>query len=173
MAEEQGFNMVEFPQSPERMGPACGHALDEIVNGRVLHDGDPALAAHVNGAARREGERGFTLSKSKSKGHIDGAVSLVMLLWTLASPRTRRRRQRPARDDDRRWKRMTAVTLPERVAARRAVQVNPVQVLLSVLAAPFFALGWLIGGVVSGVLWVCAAVALGFDAGRGRPGDLS
>lgn len=68
---------------------------------------------------------------------------------------------------------MTAVTLPERVAARRAVQVNPVQVLLSVLAAPFFALGWLIGGVVSGVLWVCAAVALGFDAGRGRPGDLS
>ena len=86
MAEEQGFNMVEFPQSPERMGPACGHALDEIVNGRVLHDGDPALAAHVNGAARREGERGFTLSKSKSKGHIDGAVSLVMLLWTLASP---------------------------------------------------------------------------------------
>lgn len=86
MAEEQGFNMVEFPQSPERMGPACGHALDEIVNGRVLHDGDPAMAAHVNGAARREGERGFTLSKSKSKGHIDGAVSLVMLLWTLASP---------------------------------------------------------------------------------------
>jgi len=86
MAEEQGFNMVEMPQSPERMTPACGHALDEIVSGRVLHDGDPSLAAHINHAARREGERGFTLSKTKSKGHIDGAVSLVMLLWTLASP---------------------------------------------------------------------------------------
>lgn len=86
MAEEQGFNMIELPQSPERMAPACGHALDEIVNGRVLHDGDPALASHINHAARREGERGFTLSKTKSKGHIDGAVSLVMLLWTLAAP---------------------------------------------------------------------------------------
>lgn len=68
---------------------------------------------------------------------------------------------------------MTAVSLPDRVAARRAVQVNLVQVVLSVLAAPFFALGWLVGGVVSAVLWVCAAVAVGFDAGRGRPGDLS
>lgn len=68
---------------------------------------------------------------------------------------------------------MAAVTLPERVAARRAVQVNPVQVLLSVLAAPFFALGWIVGGFVSAVLWVCAAVALGFDTGRGRPGDSS
>ena len=86
MAEDQGFNMVEFPQSPERMGPACGHTLDEIVNGRVLHDGDPTLAAHISHAARREGERGFTLSKSKSKGHIDGAICLVMLLWTLAAP---------------------------------------------------------------------------------------
>lgn len=68
---------------------------------------------------------------------------------------------------------MTAVTLPERVAARRVVQVNVVQVVLSVLAAPFFALGWLVGGFVSAVLWMCAAVAVGFDAGRGRTGDLS
>lgn len=68
---------------------------------------------------------------------------------------------------------MTAVSLPDRVAARRVVQVNLAQVVLSVLAAPFFALGWLVGGFVSAVLWVCAAVALGFDAGRGRVGDLS
>lgn len=68
---------------------------------------------------------------------------------------------------------MTAVSLPDRVAARRVVQVNLTQVVLSVLAAPFFALGWLAGGVVSAVLWVCAAVAVGFDAGRGRAGDLS
>lgn len=64
---------------------------------------------------------------------------------------------------------MTAVTLPERVAARsRAVSVNPVQVLLSVLAAPFFVLGWAVGAVVVAVLWVWAAVAVGFDVGRGR-----
>ena len=68
---------------------------------------------------------------------------------------------------------MTAVALSERVAARRAVQVNVVQVVLSVLAAPFFVVGWLVGGAVSAVLWVCAAVALGFDTGRGRTGDPS
>lgn len=68
---------------------------------------------------------------------------------------------------------MTAVTLPERVAARRAVGVDVRLVLLSVLAAPFFAVGWLIGGFVSAVLWVCAALAEGFDSGRGRVGDLS
>lgn len=86
MAEDQGFLMVEFPQSPERMAPACGHALDMIVNHRVLHDGDPTFGAHVNSAARREGERGFTLSKGKSRGRIDACVALVMLLWLLAAP---------------------------------------------------------------------------------------
>lgn len=71
---------------------------------------------------------------------------------------------------------MTAVSLPERVAARRLPAVDPAAVLrvfLTVLAAPFFVVGWLVGGLVSAVLWVCAAVALGFDAGRGRAGDPS
>ena len=68
---------------------------------------------------------------------------------------------------------MTAVTLPERVAARRAAEVDVRLVILSVLAAPFFVLGWVVGGFVSAVLWVCAALAEGFDSGRGRVGDRS
>lgn len=66
---------------------------------------------------------------------------------------------------------MTAVSLPERVAARRVAEVDVRLVLLSVLAAPLFVAGWLVGGFVSAVLWSCAAVAEGFDSGRGRRGD--
>lgn len=67
----------------------------------------------------------------------------------------------------------TAVTLPERVAARRVAAVDVARVVLTVLAAPFFVVGWLVGSVFSAVLWVFAAVAEGFDAGRGRAGDPS
>jgi uncharacterized membrane protein YciS (DUF1049 family) len=67
---------------------------------------------------------------------------------------------------------MTAVTLGDRVAARR-VSVDPLRLLLSFLAALPFVVGFVVGAVWSAVLWVCAAVAVGFDAGRGRPGDRS
>ncbi len=68
---------------------------------------------------------------------------------------------------------MTTVTLPERVASRRLPSVDVIRVLLTVLAAPFYLLGWAAGAVVVAVTWVCAAVAVGFDAGRGRGGDPS
>jgi phage terminase large subunit-like protein len=86
LLEDEGFNMVEFPQSPERMTPACGHALEMILAGRVLHDGDPTMARHVKSAAKRPGERGFTLSKGKSRSHIDSAITLVIVLWRLFAP---------------------------------------------------------------------------------------
>lgn len=71
---------------------------------------------------------------------------------------------------------MTAASLPERVAARRLPAVDPAvvaRVLFTVLAAPFFVAGWLVGAVFTAVLWACAAVAEGYDAGRGRAGDPS
>jgi hypothetical protein len=35
--------MIEQPQSVERMVPACKHAFELIVSGRLLHDDDPVL----------------------------------------------------------------------------------------------------------------------------------
>lgn len=84
--EDEGFNMVEFPQSIERMTPACGEARVAILSGQVVHDGDPDLARHVNAAAERPNERGFTLSKGKSKQKIDACVALVILLWRIFAP---------------------------------------------------------------------------------------
>lgn len=86
MLEDEGFNMVEFPQSLERMTPACGQALEAILEGLVVHDGDPDLSAHVTSAVARPNERGFTLSKGKSKRKIDACVALVIALWRILAP---------------------------------------------------------------------------------------
>jgi len=76
--DDEGLPMVEFPQSPERMTPACGHLREVIVGGVFAHDGDVLLTAHVVSARKRETDRGFTLSKGKSKGPIDGAIVCAM-----------------------------------------------------------------------------------------------
>lgn len=83
MLEDEGVLAIQFDQTPIRMAPACGLAFDLIVKERVVHNGDPDLASHVTSAVRRQQERGFTLSKSKSKKHIDAAVTLCMGLWVL------------------------------------------------------------------------------------------
>lgn len=83
MLEDDGILAVQFDQTPQRMAPACGLAFDLILRRRVVHDGDPDLAAHVKHAAKRVQERGFTLSKGKSKHPIDAAITLCMGLWVL------------------------------------------------------------------------------------------
>ena len=83
MLEDQGILAVQFDQSPQRMAPACGLAFDLILDRKVVHDGDPELGAHVKSAVKREQDRGFTLSKGKSRRHIDAAITLCMGLWVL------------------------------------------------------------------------------------------
>jgi phage terminase large subunit-like protein len=83
---ERGVNMVEFPQSNERMVPGCGTAYEYIVGGQVVHDDDPTAFQQVlNGVAFPAGE-GWRLKKSKvTKGKIDSAIALVMLMSRLVA----------------------------------------------------------------------------------------
>lgn len=62
---------------------------------------------------------------------------------------------------------MTA-TFTARVSAR-AIEVRPARVALSVVAAPFYALGWLLGLLVVLVVWCYAAGQVGFSDARRRP----
>lgn len=89
---DQGVPMVEFPQHPSRMIPACQEAYELIVNGRIAHGGDVTLEEHVMAAERRNQVEGWTLSKSKSASHIDLCVSLVMLLHRMQHPPAAQRR---------------------------------------------------------------------------------
>lgn len=81
MLEDEGIPMLRFDQSPERMVPACGFAYEQIVAGNVVHGGQPTLTSHVLSAVQRTSERGWTLSKGKSKRKIDACIAMVMALW--------------------------------------------------------------------------------------------
>lgn len=83
--EEEGFLVIEFSQTPQQMAPACGLAFDMIINQKIVHSGDPDDERQVNAAARRQQENGgFTLSKPRSRIHIDAAVTLCMGVDALA-----------------------------------------------------------------------------------------
>lgn len=77
---DDGLPMVEFPQSAARMIPACGHAYELIVNGKVSHEGSPTFTDQVLSAAQRMTDQGWRLSKGKSKRKIDACIALVMAL---------------------------------------------------------------------------------------------
>lgn len=83
---DEGVPMVQMPQIPDRMAPACALAYELIVSGRVAHSGDPVLSAHVLGAQQRPFERGWTLSKSKSRRQIDACIAMVLALYRAAQP---------------------------------------------------------------------------------------
>lgn len=59
------------------------------------------------------------------------------------------------------------MSYPERVAAR-AAQVKIGQILLAAVAAPFYVLGFIVGIVWAVVVWVVAAVQIGWVDARNR-----
>lgn len=77
---DDGLPMVEFPQSRQRMVPACGNAYELIMGGNVLHDGSPIFTDQVLSAAQRMTDDGWRLSKGKSRRKIDAAIALVIAL---------------------------------------------------------------------------------------------
>jgi phage terminase large subunit-like protein len=78
MLEDEGLPMIEVPQSLERMTQAIGGCHEAIKSGLITHDGGADFAAHILAAVARQNDRGFTLSKSKSRAHIDAAIALSL-----------------------------------------------------------------------------------------------
>jgi phage terminase large subunit-like protein len=77
---DEGMNLVTFPQSASRMIPACGNAYEMIVAKKVAHDGSPTFTDQVLSAAQRMSDKGWTLSKGKSRRKIDSCIAMVMAL---------------------------------------------------------------------------------------------
>lgn len=78
MLTDSGLNMVEIPQSTDRMSQACGSTLELVKASKLSHDGDPTARSQVLNAVARYNERGFTLAKARSRGRIDAAVALCL-----------------------------------------------------------------------------------------------
>jgi phage terminase large subunit-like protein len=75
---DEGIPMVEISQGVDRMTPIIGDLYTLIREGGITHDRDPMFAQHVVGAVARHNERGFTLKKADSRGHIDGCIALAL-----------------------------------------------------------------------------------------------
>ena len=57
---------------------AIGGLYEAIMGDQLTHDGDAVFTTHVLNAVPRYNERGFTLAKSKSRGHIDAVIALAL-----------------------------------------------------------------------------------------------
>lgn len=55
--------------------------------------------------------------------------------------------------------------------ADHAREIRFVRVLLTIIAAPFFAIGWLVGMIWVAFTWVLAAAAVGFEQAKGSGPD--
>jgi phage terminase large subunit-like protein len=75
---DDGLPMVEFPQSSQRMIPACGTTYELIVGKKIVHGGSPMFTDQVLSAAQRMTEQGWRLSKGKSKRKIDACIAMCM-----------------------------------------------------------------------------------------------
>lgn len=77
---DEGFLMIEFPQSNERLVPASKALFEAFNQGQIRHDGDSVLRSHVVSAGAKDvsGGEGWRFSKARSKKLIDACICLVM-----------------------------------------------------------------------------------------------
>ena len=78
--EDAGLPIVEYPQSPSRMIKACAVFYDSVVEKRLVHDGDPTLARHLDNAVLKLTPAGPHIKKDarNSPRKIDAAVAAVL-----------------------------------------------------------------------------------------------
>ncbi len=77
--EGEGLNMIEVPQTDERMCPASEATYGEIITGRLNHDGSKRYRRHIQSAVPKYRDRGWRLARpAGSKKPIDAAIALVM-----------------------------------------------------------------------------------------------
>lgn len=77
--EQAGITVMEIPQSPKTLGPACTQFYAATANGELAHDGDERLARHIANCRRHETEWGTRIVKeyAHSRRRIDLAVAAV------------------------------------------------------------------------------------------------
>ncbi|MGW3073551.1 terminase large subunit domain-containing protein [Kitasatospora sp. NPDC001132] len=79
--EAEGYPIEAFPtNSLKRMVPATQSVYDACRDGRLSHDGHPALARHIGNAVLREDRHGARITKEHagSKRKIDLAVAMIL-----------------------------------------------------------------------------------------------
>ena len=79
--QDEGYPVVEYPSTnARRMVPACQKLYDAVVDGKVIHDGNPLLARHLSNAVVKIDNLGPRIVKENraSQRRIDAAVAAVL-----------------------------------------------------------------------------------------------
>ena len=77
--DEQGFYLVEVPQTGSSMAPATAHFERLILTQKIRHPRNPCLDWNVNNCTTREdNQKRIMIDKAKSRGRIDGATAAVI-----------------------------------------------------------------------------------------------
>ena len=78
--QEAGLPIVAFPNTVARMVPATAMVFDAVMAKEVIHDGNPAMARHIDNCVLKVDGRGPRITKesNNSKRKIDNAVAFVM-----------------------------------------------------------------------------------------------
>lgn len=77
--EDEGLNMIEVPQTDQRMCPASETLYQKIMIKALAHNGDPNYRRQIHGAVQKEKERGWRLARPKGTTRkIDAAIATAM-----------------------------------------------------------------------------------------------
>jgi phage terminase large subunit-like protein len=79
--EDAGIPIVEYPtSSPARMVRSTTIFADYVHEGRLSHNGDPALARHLANVRIKTDAKGPRVVKGQTNAHIDLAVAAIIAL---------------------------------------------------------------------------------------------
>ena len=79
--QDEGYPIVEYPSTnARRMVPACARFADAVLDGNMIHDGDPLLARHLSNSVVKVDNLGPRIVKENrnSNRRIDAAVAAVI-----------------------------------------------------------------------------------------------
>jgi len=77
----EGLTVAPLHQSSAAMADAYQEWYASAQERRIVHDGDPVLAAHVEATAAKKTDRGWKVSKIDQSKRIDACVASVMAHW--------------------------------------------------------------------------------------------
>lgn len=84
--EEEIGRFVEFGQGFQSMSPALRDLEGALLNGKLVHDGHPVLTmCAANAVVQADPAGNRKLTKAKSRGRIDGMISLTMAMSVAAT----------------------------------------------------------------------------------------
>lgn len=88
---QPGAKFVEFGQGFASMSPALRETESAILNGRIVHGDHPVMnMCMANAVVQMDPAGNRKLTKSKSRGRIDGAVALAMAMAVAATHKEER-----------------------------------------------------------------------------------